>query len=508
MAITDQADALSRLTPTGEGGTATGEAGTIHDLDLREVVEWLGSISVLRITSGATLVRGTVYLYDASTPFAASLPSPIARTVIGLKGSGALTLNALAGTTIAGQASFEPEDGDAFILLGTGANWVVVRVTEDIPDGEVPMRLTKMSSLVLQGGAAEPSDTVAPTIVSVTITAALPTRASVVYSEAVTGAVTGLTIGGTFAPTVDSIVSGNGTTTVVYQLSHAALGQEDWTFDHDGTVTIVDEADNALEPGSTPVTLSGSFPADILDALIVEYGGFWLWARDAVVTSGVDIDSIPMRVSGITAGSVAQGTAAQKPHLVTISGRQFAQFIAADSMNMVATQAASVFAPFHQVGGSSNCAAFRFTAGAILGHVYDTGFSGGAVNQTGIGLSCNTSNGNLSGGVCRGGVAPANQCTATGTAAATSLVVSHVWDETIGGSLQVNNGAPVTNGPGQAPSAGNPTATYTLAKYAGSAIQFLDMHLACTVHLLGVVDGADLDAMHEASAALSGATLA
>lgn len=507
------ADILALLTPTSEGGTATGVGGTVRDEDLRAAVEFLGPISVSRIAAtGAALAVSTVYLYDASTPFARSLPAPTPGAVIGCKGSGAMTLNAAASTTVGGGASLVTSGDDAFILLASGTNWIPVRSVTDVPDGEVPMRLTKMGSLVLSadGGA---SDTEAPTVVSATINATNPDRLVVVYDSVVTvAAVTGQSCTGTWAPAISSILSGSGTTTVTYQLAHPALGggTETWSYAYDGTNVVLDEASNGLAAGSTSITFVGTFAADVMDNLVADYEGFWLWARRAVVTSSPDIDSIPMVVDGVTAGSVSQATAGSKPHLVTIAGRQYAQFIAADSMHMVATQAASQFNFMHRTGGCSSIAGLRYTAGAIVGHVWDTGFSGGAVNQTGNGMSLNTSNGNMSAGVCRNGTPTANQCTAIGTPASTSLVVSHVWDEAVGGSLQVNGAPPVENGPNDAPddASASPDATYNLGRYAGFALQHIDMHLAFTCHFKTIIDGADLDAAHEAGALLCNATLA
>lgn len=488
--------------------------------DIRDVMTWLfdrldliETFSKLAVSGTTTGVAGRVYVYDATTPFTFTLPAYVAGAFIAFQGSGAMTIDGAGAETIDGSATLVLSGDDGLVLFGSGGEWKAIRSLADVPNGAVNVHHGTFLGLI--GSSSAPSDSEAPTVVSATINAANPDRLVVVYDSVVTvAAVTGQSCTGTWAPAISSILSGSGTTTVTYQLAHPALGggTETWSYAYDGTNVVLDEASNGLAAGSTSITFVGNFAADVMDNLVADYEGFWVWARRGVVTSSPDIDSIPMVVGGVTAGSVSQATASQKPHLVTIAGRQYAQFIAADSMHMVASQAASQFNFMHRTGGCSSIVGYKFTAGAILGHVFDTGFSAGAVNQTGCGLSQQTDNGNVSGGVTRnGGGVAANQCTvAGGVTANTMTVVSHVWDEAVGGSLQINGGPPTENGPNAAPddASASPDATYHLGRYGGVAIQHLDMHLAFTIHVKTIIDGADLTAAHEAGALLCNATLA
>lgn len=100
------------------------------------------------------------------------------------------------------------------------------------------------------------ADTTAPTISSATIENAAPSNLVVVFSEAVTiGALTGLSITGTSAPTISS-VTGSGTSTLTFVLSAAAVNGNVWTLDVLGTNTIKDTAatPNALAATTQAIT--------------------------------------------------------------------------------------------------------------------------------------------------------------------------------------------------------------------------------------------------------------
>lgn len=101
---------------------------------------------------------------------------------------------------------------------------------------------------------ASASDTTAPTIQSATIEDAAPSNLVVVFSETVNITdLTGLSITGTGAPTINS-VTGTGTSTLTFVLSAAATGGESWTLDVAGTNTITDNASNALAATTQAIT--------------------------------------------------------------------------------------------------------------------------------------------------------------------------------------------------------------------------------------------------------------
>lgn len=99
-------------------------------------------------------------------------------------------------------------------------------------------------------------DVTAPTVTSATIEDATPDELVVVFSEEVNVTnTTGLTLDNDFsALTIDSIVSGNGTDTVTFQLSGSASNGETGDFVYSGSNTIEDLSGNALAAGSTAVT--------------------------------------------------------------------------------------------------------------------------------------------------------------------------------------------------------------------------------------------------------------
>lgn len=473
------------------------------------------SVSTTRrnATSATVANAWDIIEYDASTPFTVDIADTPSNTAIHFFGAGNLTINPFGSQMIDGESTKLYSGEDDFTIIREGTNWITIRSKSDLPLGAVTMNVIMMSLLgLINSGADEPADAVAPTVQSITINAATPNRATIALSEACNIAdVTGLGFAEAFGPTITSIISGNGTSSIVVGLSldwyHSGYAL---TFEYDGTNTIADLASNPLAAGSTAVTYVGTFPNDVLDAFVAEYDGFWFWAGDAVVTSSPDIDSIPMAAtSGGTFGAVAQGTADAKPHLAMLNGRPHAHFDGVDDF-LVSGSSVTEYNFMHRAGGCSVYTALTYHDVATIGHPIAT--AGGNASENGFDLQMNHGSDVVAASVADGDAGDyVFQCVASGNpqiAPETAMVISVTWDEAAGGDLQINGGAPASNGPNEAPDTdANATASLTIGKYPGFSLQYSNMHMAIGVIVKTIPDLADHEAASAAAAAFNGATL-
>jgi len=125
-------------------------------------------------------------------------------------------------------------------------------------------------------------DRTAPTITSASIGASTPNQLSVSFSEPVyVASVAGLTLNGT-TPTISSIYSGNGTSTVIFSLSGNVSGSDVITLVYSSANTVEDLSKNALAASSILVTNNVS----TFTGLIARY------RLDAVTLSGSSVTEI------------------------------------------------------------------------------------------------------------------------------------------------------------------------------------------------------------------------
>lgn len=116
--------------------------------------------------------------------------------------------------------------------------------------------------LFLARGQAIPDrDRGAPTVVVATISADIPDRLNVTFNEAVymaslAGQSLNFSVG--TPRTITSIISGNGTTTFVFQLSAAVAGSDVISYAYSSSNTVTDMSSNPLAAGSASVTNNAS----------------------------------------------------------------------------------------------------------------------------------------------------------------------------------------------------------------------------------------------------------
>lgn len=128
---------------------------------------------------------------------------------------------------------------------------------------------------IISNNEIQGQDITAPTVNSATIQDAAPDELIVVFSEAVNVTnTTGLSFSDDLmATTIDSIISGNGTATVTFQLGGTAVQNGDVAnFVYAGTNTIEDLAGNALAASATAVTnnVGGDVTAPTASSATVE----------------------------------------------------------------------------------------------------------------------------------------------------------------------------------------------------------------------------------------------
>jgi hypothetical protein len=124
-----------------------------------------------------------------------------------------------------------------------------------------------------------------PGLVDAEIDSSDPDRLILTFDEPVIlGGLTGLSITGTGAPTITAIVSGQGTTTVVLDLSADAVDGDAWSFVVGAGRLVQDLHGNLVATGTTAITLTGfGGPAFAWGDEIA------LWSADDWTTSGSDV---------------------------------------------------------------------------------------------------------------------------------------------------------------------------------------------------------------------------
>jgi hypothetical protein len=285
------------------GGISSASTDTFSSLfsltgnSLQTIPNSSGAIA-LGIKAGVTLVEGAQVTLEIPAGSASSLTFASALNVEGdgtINGSGVLT------------------------DLDVSADY---RLISNVVGGRIVSILRKLATV----------DSTAPTVQSATVSVITPNRMTVVYSESVTATdVVGLSLtftSGT-ARTVTGIISGSGTSSIIYSLSGSFDGTEACKFVVGSIRTCQDTNGNLVSTNGagTDVTLSFGLSA-------FGFHNEWDARRSRTPSNGTPVSAIGDLIGSV---SLSEGTASRQPDY-TNSPRDTLTFTAA-SLQRLSTNA-------------------------------------------------------------------------------------------------------------------------------------------------------------------------